>query len=104
MSLQMMIMNLISGIRDPTTRIDIASTIHYLFDIYAGGHANEGDIRNSIFDICRDVLRFKFPDLTEDEIREKAGEMTEEFMRVFRLESARRRVMSRIRPRFGLTV
>lgn len=101
MSLQALIVSLISGIRDPTTRVDIASTINYLFDIYTAGYENEGEIRNSLYDLCLTVVRFKFPDLTEEECREKAMDLTEEFLRAFRIEGARRRIMTRIRPRFG---
>jgi len=37
MSLQARIVNLIAGIIDPTVRIDVASTINYLFAVYADG-------------------------------------------------------------------
>lgn len=98
MSLQAKILDLISGFNDPTLRVDVSATINYLFQLYASGSAAEDRIRDSVYEVCYDVIRAKAPDLTDEEVRERARQMTEEFMRAFRLESALRRTMARVRP------
>jgi len=101
-SLQAKILSLISGITDPTARIDIASTINYLFQIWIGGHAQEKEIRSSLFEVCFDVISGTHPELTEEEVRRISNNMTNEFMRLFKIEGLTRRMMARFRPRTGL--
>jgi len=81
LSVQAKILNLLSGITDPTVRMDIASTVNYLFSIYSGGHANEDEIRNSLYEVCLDVISVTHPELIEEEVRKKSRTMVEEFMR-----------------------
>jgi len=98
MSLQAMILSLISGIKDPTLRIDIASTVNYLFGLFQAGAATEGQIRDSLYEILYDVIRATYSDLTDEEVKKKAATLTDQFMRTFKVESVKRRVMTRIRP------
>ena len=98
MSLQAKVVSLLSGIADPATRIDIASTIHYLFELYVTGGAREEDIRRSLVEICIDVLTYSRPELTFPERKEKAEQLADEFIRAFRIESLHRRMVSRFRP------
>jgi len=102
MSLQAKILSLISGITDPTMRIDVASTINYLFQIWLGGNVREEEIRGSLFEVCFDVISGVHPELTEEEVRGIASDMTKEFMRIFKVEGLTRRMMARFRPRAGL--
>lgn len=95
MSLQAKIMSLISGITDPGMRVDVASTINYLFNVYCAGHADENEVRGALYEICYDVISATHPELTEEEVRDKSEAMAEEFIRSFKLESATRRMMSR---------
>jgi len=104
MSLQSKILNLLSGITDPTMRVDIASTVNYLFSLYCGGHANENEIRDALYEICVDVVGATHPELTEEEVRKKSRTMVEEFMRAFKLESTMRRMFSRFGRRAGLPI
>jgi len=101
-SLQAKILSLISGITDPTMRIDIASTVNYLFQVWTGGGASEEEIRGSLFEVCRDVISGTHPDLTEEEVRGIANDMTNDFMRIFKVEALTRRMMARFRGRAGL--
>ena len=102
MSLEVKIHNLIADITDPSVRIDIASTLYYLADVYASGKANEDEIRDSLLDICATVIGLKEAGLTHDEIMKKARAMVEELMRAFRAETMRRRTLSRYSMRFRL--
>jgi len=102
LSLQVRIINLIAGITDPTVRIDVASTINYLFTIYADGIIEEREARNELRDVCTDVVSMLYPEFTEEEIRKRVASMVDEFMRAFKLESTVRRMMARFRPRAGL--
>jgi len=102
LSLQAKILNLIAGVADPTVRIDVASTINYVFGIYVDGTIDEREARNALRDICMDVVSATYPELTEEEVRKKVSSMVEEFMRAFKLESSMRRMLGRFRPRYGL--
>jgi len=102
MSLQAKILSLISGVTDPTRRIDIASTINYLFQIWMSGVAEEGEIRTSLFEVCSDVISGTHPELTEEEVRRISSDMAGDFMRLFKIEGLSRRMMARFRPRAGL--
>jgi len=102
LSLQAKILKLIAGVTDPTVRIDVASTINYVFGIYVDGTIDEREARNALRDICMDVVSATYPELTEEEVRKKVSSMVEEFMRAFKLESSMRRMLGRFRPRYGL--
>jgi len=95
MSLQQKILTLIGGIPDPATRVDIATTVNYLFQLYVGGHINEETARTELYNVCHDVISITYPDLTEEEVRKKANQLAEEFMKVFRVENVHRRMVSR---------
>ncbi|RLI87538.1 MAG: hypothetical protein DRP01_01645 [Archaeoglobales archaeon] len=100
MSLQRKIMTLIAPIPDPTTRMDVASTINYLFSVYNTGVVNDDEVKDALFEVCRDVLEATNPDLGMEEIRKRAETLAKEFMSAFKLESSVRRMMSRFRGRF----
>ena len=104
MSLQAKILNLIGGITDPSTRMYVASTINYFFSLYSSGHANEDEIRDALYEVCLDVVRATYPELTEEEVRKKSRTMVEEFMRAFKLESTMKRMLSRFGGRVRLPV
>lgn len=97
MSLHNLIMSLISDLRDPTIRIDIASTINYIYSLFSSGNINENQARDAIYDVIVDVLRATRFDMTDEEIKKKAASLTDDFIKAFRIESIRRRVSSRLR-------
>lgn len=99
MSLQAKILNLIGGIKDPSVRIDVASTINYLFSLYCSGTVREDEIRRSLLEVCMDVITVTYPDLTLEEIRKKSEVLVDEFIKAFRVESTVRRMFSRFRSR-----
>jgi hypothetical protein len=98
-SLQIKILNLLSGITDPTTRIDISTTINFFYQLFTTGRAREDEIRDSLFEVLVDVLKFKNPELLDEEVKKRAREMVEEFITAFRVESMARRTYTRFRPR-----
>jgi len=100
--LQAKILSLISDITDPTVRIDVASSINYLFQVWLSGNVKEEEVRSSVFEVCFDVISGTHPDLTEEEVRRMSNDITGEFMRLFKIEGLSRRMMARFRPRAGL--
>jgi hypothetical protein len=50
-------------------------------------------------DVCLEVIPATHPELSEEEVRERAEALVEEFIRAFRLESASRRMLTRFRGR-----
>lgn len=99
MSLQMKILSLISGIVDPKIRIDVASTINFLYNVYVDGRASEEEVLNDLYSICRDILTYTYPLLGVDEIEAKSREMAEEFLREFKVEGLRLKIIRKMSGR-----
>jgi len=91
------ILNLIGPILDPTIRMNIASTIHFLFGMYCDGKASDEEIRGDLREICMDVLTVIYPEWDIEELRKRADILVDEFMSAFRLESVVRRMFGRRR-------
>ncbi len=87
MTVQALIMSLISGIDDARTRIEIARTLHFLHEVYKTGKAPENEIRKSLFEVALTVIKYKNPDMTDEEAKEKANEWADKLMREFKMES-----------------
>jgi len=97
MSVARKIINLIAGIDDPAIRMDIATTINYLFSIFSDGLAKEDQIRDALYEVFIDVLTSTKPELTDEEIKKKSRILVDDFMTAFKLESLHRRLSRRIR-------
>jgi len=97
MSLSNQILSLISGITDPAVRMDIASTIRYLYDVFCSGKVSDDEIKNSLYEICKDVITATKPDLLPDEASNLAKAKAEELLKAFRIESLSRRVQVRFK-------
>ncbi|MEM2529111.1 MAG: hypothetical protein QXG40_06910 [Ignisphaera sp.] len=82
---------------DVAMRLDIAQTITFLFDVYSHGKANEDQIRDDLFDLFLTLANVARPDLLPEERKKIASQLTEDFMNTFKLEGARRRMMSKYR-------
>lgn len=95
MSLQAKILTLLAGVNDPTLRLDVATTINYLLNVYISGNADEKEIYTSIYEVCKDVLTVKHPDLTSEEIEKIAKDFTNDFIALFRIQRVTRRSIIR---------
>jgi len=91
------VLSLLGGITDPVMRVDIATTMDYLMDLFSSGGANEAQIRDSLFEICQTVISYTHPELTEEEVRKKSAVMANELVKSFKVETIRRRTMARLR-------
>jgi len=94
MSLSLKILSLLSDIKDPLLRVDISAAIHYIFSLFSMGSIDEGKARHNLKELCYDVIRFKKPELTEEEARKQVEEIVDDLIRTFKLESARKRMFS----------
>ncbi|RLG74805.1 MAG: hypothetical protein DRO23_05655 [Thermoprotei archaeon] len=97
MVLEQKIMNLISGITDPSIRIEIARTIKFLFEVWVSGRVPANEILRDLKDVTYMVVSFKFPLLSEEELKKKADDLAEDIFKAFKLESMFR--MSFVRHR-----
>jgi hypothetical protein len=102
MSLQSKIRVLIAGIEDMNSRINVASTISYLYDLYSNGRISEEQVRDDLYDVLFEVMRFLKPNLVEDALKKVTEDLVEDFVRTFKLESASKRVMAKYRAGSGL--
>lgn len=97
MSLQSKVLTLLADITDPAVRMDIASTIYFMFDLYSSGSIKESDVKQTLTNIITDVLGALHPEWTDEELKAKVKDMVNEFIRVFKLETVRRRTMATLR-------
>jgi len=87
MVLEQKILNLISGITDPSMRIEIARTVKFLFEVWTSGKVPANEILKDLKDVTYMVVSFKFPLLSEEELRKKAEDLAKDIFRAFKLES-----------------
>jgi len=92
-----LITKLISPIKDPEMRVNVASTINYLLDVYSSGGAKEEDIRNDLYEIIETVISATMPEKTREEITKIAKDKADEFVRAFKMEGLLRRAVSKYR-------
>jgi len=100
MSLQQLILKLVEKIRDPSDRIYIASTINYIRDVYTTGKMGYEELKMELENIVRDIIAMSEPELTEEEIRERAREYADKLARAIQIETLSRRIRTTFRIRF----
>jgi len=100
MSLQQLILKLVEKIRDPSDRIYIASTINYIRDVYTTGKMGYEELKMELENIVRDIIAMSEPELTEEEIRERAREYADKLARAIQIETLSRRIRTAFRIRF----
>jgi len=96
-SVQARIRELIAGIDDPANRMEVARTITFLYEVFSSGEREDKEIRDSLFEVVCDTLAFKNPMSSMEEVREMAGPVTDEFMRLFRVSAGFARAVRRSR-------
>lgn len=94
-TVQQVILNLISGLDDATLRMEVARTMMYLFHVYTSGQVDESQIKQSVMEVVRDVIKYLHPELAPEELKRIVGEKTEEIMHAFRMQTMFRRVAVR---------
>jgi hypothetical protein len=97
MSLTQKVLALISGIDDPRARIDIMSTINFLFDLYCDGRIGDEDLRSDLNDICSQIISITRPELTEEDVGRRVKVVVDELVKTMRIEGLRRRTIYRFR-------
>ena len=95
MSLQALVLSLVSGIDDPKVRMDICSTIYFLRDLYLEGKITEGQLRKDLMDIVTTIISAKHPELLPDEVKKKAERVVADIIRSYKLSTLRVSVIKR---------
>ncbi len=102
MSYHQKLLSLLSGIDDPTIRMEVFRTVAFLYEVYTSGQASEDEIASDLFEVVYNVIAVKHPELTEEEAKKKAEQFVKEILQAFRLESMSRRIIgARTRRRGG---
>jgi len=91
---------LIAGISDPKTRIDVATSINYLYNLFSHGAISEDQLRSDLKEICASVLEASNPLLTEEEAMRRAEAVVDDLIRTMKLESVHHRVRVRLKSLF----
>jgi hypothetical protein len=97
MTLWSKIKALISGIGDPKVRMDVASTINFLFDLFRHGGITEDQLKKDLTEVCRSVIEVTNPLMPEGEIRERAEIIVDDLIRTMKVESIHHRVRARLK-------
>jgi hypothetical protein len=97
MTLWSKIRALISGIGDPKVRMDVASSINFLFDLFRHGNITEEQLKKDLTDICGSVIEVTNPLIPKDEVRERAEIVADDLIRTMKVESIHYRVRSRLK-------
>jgi len=87
MRLQEILLDLLSGISDPVVRVDVASTISFLSQVYRMGKATEEQITNDLREIVREVITMKNPTLAPDELKKIVNDYVSRLMMAIKGES-----------------
>jgi len=97
MSLWVKINALVSGIPDNRVRLDIATTINYLYNVYTAGGINEEQLRSELVNICRDIIEMSNPLLAPEEVRKRAEIVADDLVKTMRIKA----LTDRVRARYG---
>jgi len=95
-SLQEKIRDLVSGIDDPASRMEVARTIQLLFETFSTGQTSTEEIQEALVDVVHDTLAWIHPEMAEEELRNTSEKLADEFMRIFKATTGFRRVARRI--------
>lgn len=96
MSLSQKVIALVSGLDNPKARMDVASTINFLYGLFVDSRVNEDQLRNDLYDICREVVAMSNPNLTEDEVRTRASVIVDDLVKTMKIESLAKRTINRM--------
>jgi hypothetical protein len=88
---------LLAGIGDPKTRIDIASTINFLYNLFSHGGISEDQLRQELTEICATVIEVSNPILPKDEVLKRAEAEADDLIKTMKVESIHYRVRLRMR-------
>jgi len=99
-SLQAIVLSLISDIDDPAVRMDISSTIYFLRDVYLDGKLGEEELRKELREIVNTVLSATHPELLPEERKKRVDDLVNQLMRAIKLSTLRIRALSRFRSRY----
>lgn len=95
MSLAQRIMKLVGGIKDPVLRIDVASSINFLADVYTSGRASKDEVLQDLREVCYEVLKKTMPGQPDEVIKEVADKEANELLEAMKIVSLRRRLTSK---------
>ena len=99
MTWQSVILSLLSGITDPAERLDVARTVLLLLQAYDDGRISYDELRAELVGLFKDVIAAKNPDMSEEEVMDRAVNMAEEVIRRYRIQTSFRRAAKRLGAR-----
>jgi len=93
MSLQSVVLSLISDIPDPGIRHDVASTVYFLRDVYINGKISLEDLKRELTDIVNTVLDVTHPELLPEEKKKKVDMLVDQLLRAIKMDTLRIRML-----------
>jgi hypothetical protein len=98
MSFTKQIQALTAALSDPKQRFEVARTLNFLKDAYSAGKMSDEQLLSDVKEVCEATIALASPDLTEDEVRERAATVAEEIVKSIKIECLFRRTLTRVRP------
>ena len=95
MSLQSLVLTIISDITDPATRMDISSTIFFLRDLYFSGRISQEELRKELTSVVDTVFKAVHPEWLPDERKAKVKEIVDQLVRAITLSAVKTHLFSK---------
>jgi len=93
---------LVAGIVDPRVRVDVMSTVNFLYSLFVRGKVSEEEVFRDLVDVCSTVIRLSEPGLAEEEVRDRASSIADGLLTAMKVEGLSRRALYRYLARTPL--
>jgi len=87
---------ILSDVPDHRTRLDVASTVNYLANLFSRGTINEEQLKEELTKILVEVLDYTQPSSPE-ELKNRAESVAQDLIRAIKVDTVSRRVAARLR-------
>jgi hypothetical protein len=86
---------MLADMTDVRTKLEIANTINFLYNIFSTGKITEEQLRADLKEIVTVLVENRYPEMTDEEKRQKIEEIVGMFMRQIKLETLARRMAAK---------
>jgi len=92
MSILRLVNDLLAGMGDLRTKLDVAATINFLYNMYRIGRIDRETLRGELEEIVSTILRLRYPNMSDEEMQARMESIVGSFMNYIILSSINRRM------------
>jgi len=92
MSILRLVNDLLAGMVDLRTKLDVAATINFLYNMYRIGRIDRETLRGELEEIVSTILRLRYPNMSDEEMQARMESIVGSFMNYIILSSINRRM------------